>query len=254
MVTEEEIRIKYPEYKPDRVGSNFKDRSGERHGKLTVLYRTYSDTIKNSRWVCKCDCGNYIAISATGLNKNHTQSCGCLQKERTSQAHKKFNNYDLQDEYGIGYLSNTHKAFIFDKEDFDKIKEFCWMENDNGYVISHNSDGKNIRLHRLILNPKDDEIVDHKNLNKLDNRKSNLRIATKQTNGINRPCNSNNQLGVKGVNLNSTKKKYIARIMKDGKTIHLGSYETIEEAAEVRRNKEKELFGDFAYEEIQQLS
>lgn len=248
-MTEEEARIKYPEYKPDKIYHNYKNRTGERHGRLTILYRTYSNT-KNSQWVCKCDCGNFIKISATGLNNNHTQSCGCLKKEKCSLIHKKYNEYNLQGEYGIGYLTNTHNVFIFDKEDFDKIKDFCWFENDQGYAVSHDSNGKNIRQHRLIINPKNNEIIDHKNQNRLDNRKTNLRIADKQTNGINRPCNSNNQVGVKGVNLNSTKKKYTARIMKDGRTIHLGSFETIEEAAKARRDKEKELFGEFAYEEI----
>ena len=136
----------------------------------------------------------------------------------------------MSQEYGIGYISNTNNPFYFDKEDYDLIKNYCWFENDQGYALSRETDGSNIRLHRLILHPKDDEIIDHKNQNRLDNRKDNLRIANKQNNGINRPCNSNNKLGVKGVNLQSNGKKYTARIMVDGKDIYLGSFNTIEEA------------------------
>lgn len=250
-MTIDEVEKIYPKYIPNRIGSNYKDRSGERHGRLTVLYRTISKTNKNSYWICKCDCGNYISISSCGLNNNHTQSCGCYQKEQASKTHKKFNKYDLSQGYGIGYTSNTNNPFYFDIEDYELIKDYCWLENDQGYATSHNADGSNIRQHRLILHPNADEIIDHKNQNRLDNRRENLRIANKQTNGINRPCNSNNKLGVKGVNLQSNGKKYTARIMVNGKTLYLGSYDTIEEASKVRMSKEKELFGDFAYEDIQ---
>lgn len=248
-MTKEEIKKIYPEYVPKKSSNRFKDRTGFRYGRLTVLYRTYSND-KNSNWVCICDCGNYCRIGSTSLNKG-TQSCGCYQKEQTSKAHKKFNKYDLSQEYGIGYTLNTNNPFYFDLEDYELIKDYCWLENDQGYAISHNADGSNIRQHRLILHPNADEIIDHKNQNRLDNRRENLRIANKQTNGINRPCNSNNKLGVKGVNLQTNGKKYTARIMVNGKTLHLGSYDTVEEASRVRMNKEKELFGDFAYEEIQ---
>ena len=248
-MTEEEIKKIYPKFTPKKIGSQFKDRTGFRYGRLTVLYRTYSDT-KNTNWVCVCDCGNYCRVNSTDLNKG-TQSCGCYQKEQTSKTHKKYNKYDLSQEYGIGYTSNTNKCFYFDKEDYELIKNYCWAENDQGYAVSHKLDGSNIRQHRLILNPNVDEIIDHKNQNRLDNRKNNLRIANKQTNGINRPCNTNNKLGVKGVNLQSDGKKYMAKIMVNGKTIYLGSYNTIEEASKVRMAKEKELFGEFAYEEIQ---
>ncbi len=249
-MTEDELKEKYPEYKPNKIGANYKDRSGERHGRLTVLYRTYSNTTKNSRWVCRCDCGNYVIISATGLNKDHTKSCGCYQKEQTSKAHKKYNKYDLSQEYGVGYTSNTNKCFYFDKEDYELIKNYCWFENDKGYAVAHQKNGLNIRQHRLILRPDVGDIIDHKNQNRLDNRKDNLRIANKQTNGINRPCNVNNKLGVKGVSLQTNGDKYTARIMVNGKTIYLGSFDTIEEAKMARMNMENKIFGDFAYEQV----
>lgn len=70
--------------------------------------------------------------------------------------------YDLTGEYGIGWTSNTNKEFYFDIEDYDKIKDYCWYENDGGYVVTQRN-RKTIRMHRLILNlsPKDDIQVDH---------------------------------------------------------------------------------------------
>lgn len=66
-----------------------KDEIGNKYGRLTVLYRdTEWDKIKNNRtvkWVCQCDCGNLTSVYSDKLRSGHTQSCGCLQKERAQQ-------------------------------------------------------------------------------------------------------------------------------------------------------------------------
>lgn len=66
-----------------------KDEIGNKYGRLTVLYRdTEWDKIKNNRtvkWVCQCDCGNLTSVYSNKLRNGHTQSCGCLQKERAQQ-------------------------------------------------------------------------------------------------------------------------------------------------------------------------
>ena len=56
------------------------DLTGKKFGKLTPLYY-----IKGGKWHCKCDCGNECDVDTRNLNSNHTQSCGCLQKEKTSK-------------------------------------------------------------------------------------------------------------------------------------------------------------------------
>ena len=62
----------------------FIDMTGQRIGRLTVLYRI--DGIINTTWHCKCDCGNEKDILGTSLRKkNPTQSCGCLIKEKASE-------------------------------------------------------------------------------------------------------------------------------------------------------------------------
>lgn len=40
-------------------------------------------------WICRCDCGNIKSILGQHLKSKHTQSCGCLQKERTFEANLK---------------------------------------------------------------------------------------------------------------------------------------------------------------------
>lgn len=70
--------------------STANDLKGQRFGKLEVLERDY-DYKKNSKrayWRCKCDCGNIKTIMSTSLVSGKTLSCGCFQKEKTSNALK----------------------------------------------------------------------------------------------------------------------------------------------------------------------
>ncbi len=59
---------------------NFKDLSGQRFGKLTVISRANN---KHNRvaWSCKCDCGNVVSVTENALMSRNTSSCGCLKNE-----------------------------------------------------------------------------------------------------------------------------------------------------------------------------
>lgn len=61
------------------------DLTGQKFGRLTVLYengRKHAEIV----WHCKCDCGNECDVLSSNLRNGKTQSCGCLQKERTSES------------------------------------------------------------------------------------------------------------------------------------------------------------------------
>lgn len=60
------------------------DLTGKKFGRLTVLKRAKNDKNGSTKWLCRCDCGNERIISGKSLRNGHTQSCGCLNKERTS--------------------------------------------------------------------------------------------------------------------------------------------------------------------------
>ena len=49
-------------------------------GRLTVLKETPSPE-KESRWLCRCECGNYVEIRGSALTGGVTKSCGCLAIE-----------------------------------------------------------------------------------------------------------------------------------------------------------------------------
>ena len=61
-----------------------KDLTGQPFGRLIVI-REYGRT-KNGHvtWLCKCDCGNEVVVSGDHLRNEHTQSCGCLSRERST--------------------------------------------------------------------------------------------------------------------------------------------------------------------------
>ena len=194
-------------------------------------------------WLCLCDCGNTVVASSNNIQRGITKSCGCYHSDKMKE-NIKLNEYKFDGDIVIGITSNTGNEFLIDKEDCPKVSEHTWLETDQGYIITH-IEGRNVRLHRFILDIYDDRMVDHINRNKRDNRKSNLRIVTKQQNSINRIASKKSKTGIKGVSL-LPNGMYIARIMKDGKNIHLGCYQTIDEAKYARGKAEIELFGEFA--------
>jgi len=174
---------------------------------------------KNRYWLCKCNlCGKEKVLSEDGLRKNITFSCGCERNLKIAiigKDNKKYNKYDLSGEYGIGYTFKN-EPFYFDLEDYDKIKDYCWFCNYNGYIVSDDSNKKRKYLHRIVMNKKDDEdkyIIDHINHNIADNKKENLRICTKSENGMNRTKQSNNAFGHKDVWYDKRYNRYIAELL-----------------------------------------
>lgn len=108
-------------------------------------------------------------------------------------------------------------------------------------------------MHRIILERilnrelLDTEFVDHINGDRLDNRRENLRLATKIENGRNSKQREDNQSGFKGVSRYRVGfDKWRARIRVDKKEIHLGVFETKEDAYQAYREAAIKYFGEFA--------
>lgn len=238
-----------------------RDLTGQRFGRLVaicsaepVIYKNdkYKDGYaKYSRWKCLCDCGNECIVRTEQLTGNHTQSCGCLQKEKTAEIrHNKkfFNRYEEKDGYVVGFTSKD-EPFYIDKEDYIKVKEYLWYKTPKGYIVSSDfiKDGKRktIRLHRFVTDFKY-PLVDHKNRKKYDNRKENLRQATHSENTCNAKDFKNNSSGVKGVNWRKRDKVWSAFVVIDKKQLWLGQYKNKEEAIKARLEAEAKYYGEFA--------
>lgn len=71
------------------------DLAGQSFGRLKVIDRNENDYItpstgkRTARWNCQCACGNITVVTSSQLRCGKTQSCGCLQKERTARANTK---------------------------------------------------------------------------------------------------------------------------------------------------------------------
>ena len=64
------------------------DPTGLRFNRLLVIRSAGKDKNRCSMWYCKCDCGGRVVVYGSDLKKGHTQSCGCLQRERTGNANR----------------------------------------------------------------------------------------------------------------------------------------------------------------------
>ena len=243
---------------------------GQKFNRLTVIKegepKKYYDKssgryITRSMWWCKCDCGNedLVLVSGTSLKNGKTKSCGCLRDEVSGKRIAKYNKengikkqkrnkYVLTGEYGIGWTTNTNREFYFDLKDYDKIKDYAWMEHklSGGYTALETNDKearKTIRFHYLLGK----KGWDHINRNPFDNRSSNLRECTDRGNALNHSIRKDNTSGVTGVHYIKQNNKWQARIsIGGGKRRSLGYFDTYEEAVEARIKAEKELYGEWS--------
>ena len=62
------------------------DLTGRRFGRLVVLRLVGRTKARALLWECRCDCGASSVVRAGGLLNGGTQSCGCLQREKSAAA------------------------------------------------------------------------------------------------------------------------------------------------------------------------
>ncbi len=152
-------------------------------------------------------------------------------------------------------LKGGHAA-IMDDEDFTELAQYRWHINPQGYARRSQYMGggrKNqkvrvILMHHMILPPKEGFHTDHRNGNRLDNRRCNLRYATYGQNCSNSALHKDSTTGFKGVTIDHRypAKPFRARIRKDKKLHSLGYFKTAEEAHAVYCAAATERWGDFA--------
>lgn len=147
---------------------------------------------------------------------------------------------------------NSGKFFLIDQTDFPEVSKYSWQHGKRGYPICHyprdeNGKSKTVTLHRFLLGEKAINLdVDHISGDKLDNRRSNLRVCSHQENMFNQNLRSTNTSGYIGVSQMKSTGKYEAYIHPNGKKISLGTYTDIVEAATVRDRAALKHFGKFA--------
>lgn len=88
-----------------KIEKNRIDNIGEKHGRLTIVDILWDE--KPTKAVCKCDCGNSYIGSKVDIVSGHTQSCGCLQSERASDANTK-DWSNVIAESGVRFIKQHH--------------------------------------------------------------------------------------------------------------------------------------------------
>lgn len=140
---------------------------------------------------------------------------------------------------------------IVDVADFHALNAHSWMaivpapgRVYAGRFVTNQKKRELILLHRLLTPCCQSFEVDHRNGNTLDNRRQNLRVATKSQNQANRGIPKNNTSGFKGVHFDGS--KYRAKVVCNKQVHRLGHFDTAEQAAIAYDQKAIELFGEFA--------
>lgn len=226
----------------------YEEMIGKKYGRLTVLDNAGLDKTGHRLLKCQCDCGNTVIVYQQSLRSGIQVSCGCFkQEQRMAQKPRLQNEYDLSGEYGIGYTHNNHQPFYFDLEDFEKIKDYCWREDRNGYIVANKEKRETILLHRLVCNFPENMDVDHISHELFDNRKERLRVVEHHNNLCNAKVRTNNTSGYTGISYNKQIRKWEVYITYKKERVRLGYFLNISDAIAARETAEEKYFGEYSF-------
>lgn len=140
---------------------------------------------------------------------------------------------------------------IVDASDFEWLSQWNWYaewspKTKSFYAARRDENNSYVCMHRFILGLTSKKQGDHENHNTLDNRRNNLRSCTIQQNRFNQKIRVNNTSGFKGVSWCEKLKKWWSYIRVNGRTLHLGYFLLIKDAARAYDKAAKRYFGVFA--------
>jgi hypothetical protein len=231
----------------------FKDLTNKKFYRLTVLSLVEKSGV-NSKWLCTCECGKEKIVLGRSLTSGNTKSCGCLNSEVHREIakvsfKKEWQPIDKGSYYNIPLTKN--KFSKIDKSDYEKIKKYSWYCNERlGYAYSGgvnkcSKENTRKKMHRFLLDISSADVqVDHINGDRLDNRRSNLRIATNAENSRNGYIRKDNKSGHRGISFDANRNKWSVDICKDKKR-HRKRFINKDDAITWYRIKAVELFGEF---------
>ena len=152
-------------------------------------------------------------------------------------------------------ISLTQGQFtVIDDADWPLVRPYKWYANrSHNKVYAHTSVPRSgggqsvIKMHRLILGLSDPTVeCDHRDGDGLNNRRKNLRTCSRAENAFNRGARAGNTTGYKGVSWDRDSGRWRAQIMKNGRTYHLGRFDSPEAAHAAYSRAAVEFHGEFA--------
>lgn len=149
---------------------------------------------------------------------------------------------------------SSGKVAIVERQDYERVAQFNWFLHPQGYALRNHTikrDGTRKgtqMMHRLIIDAKLEDEVDHINGDFLDNRRANLRLVSHQQNAFNMKKRRLGLSKYKGVTkkILAKTKPWRARIRHNGRLLQIGYYATEREAAQAYDERASELFGEHA--------
>ncbi len=141
-----------------------------------------------------------------------------------------------------------HRLLI-DDEDYEAVRQLRLQVTERQYVKycapgDHRRTPRRYYLHHFILGNHPGKDIDHINGNRLDNRRENLRVASRHLNTVNyHRHNSRNTSGVRGVHWDAQREKWVVQLCVNYRRVKLGYFATIEEATIARQQGELKYFG-----------
>ena len=144
--------------------------------------------------------------------------------------------------------TNEHVIALVDDIDAEAVNARSWRLHRNGYAVAtmrlKKGRPERVPLHQFILG-KFGVPIDHANLDKLDNRRENLRFCSDAENNRNRARRSDSGQPFKGIELHFG--KWRARVVSGGKRHTSSGYATPESAAMEYDHMARQFHGDFAF-------
>ena len=116
-------------------------------------------------------------------------------------------------------------------QDIPKVSKIAWHWDADGYA---KNSGKG-RLQNWVMAPQSGQIIDHISGDRLDNRRENLRYASRTLNALNVNAPSQGKSGVRGVYWAASNNKWAVRVRIDGTKKFIGYFDTVPEAAAAYR-------------------
>ena len=141
------------------------------------------------------------------------------------------------------------KETLVDDGDYEYLSKWKWCYH-SGYALGYIQNKvtrkyNKVYIHRVIMGVKKGQEIDHKDGDKLNNQKSNLRMATRSENNMNRGIPKNNKSGYKGVSWSKSHKRWKAEIKVNRKYMFLGRFTNKVDAAKAYNEAAKKYFGEF---------